>query len=422
MSNRTIRILLWLSAFAIAGLITLQAYWVYHSYKIRKSQFHQTVMIALRKTAEAIAKFNNSKLPSKNLIQHPANNYYVVNINSPIDPTVLEYYLLKEFEAHHIEQPFEYGIYDCATNELVYGNCCNLDDKVLPPSHRKRLDVKDLVYYFVVRFPKVTPVVLKDMWLSWAFSGIVILVSFFLAYSIYIILRQKRYSEVQRDFINNLTHEFKTPITAISLAAQTLEGESTITSDPRLQRYVHLIAAQAKRLHDQVEKILDAARLPKKLHQLKPSTVDINAVVKALAEEWKPRIEREHGQLHTHLYAQNAKVSADEVHLINMLNTLIDNAVKYKKDVPHVTILTMDTPDGPRLVVEDRGIGIDEKDRNKLFQRFYRISTGNVHNVKGFGLGLYYAAQIAKAHGWKISVVSQKGRGSRFIIDFHTKH
>ena len=423
MSNRSIRLLVIVSAIAVMGLLSVQSYWVYKTLKIKQSEFQQSVTIALRKAAVSMAKYNRTKLNTKNLIQQRSSNYYIVNLNSPIlDPSILEYFLLKELEAVNINEPFEYGIYDCASDDLAYGNCCNYDDEIIAPSKRqKKPKSADLIYYFVVRFPGIGSFFLREMWFSWLFTGIVVLVSLFLAYAIYVILQQKRYSEVQRDFINNLTHEFKTPIASISLAAQTLSNSDIIRQDERLKRYADLISIQNKRLNAQVEKVLETARLPKNLGSVTTQKVNLHTLIEEVVQQVRVRIENENGELIVNLFSLNSVVEADRVHMSNVLNTLLDNAIKYKRDRPVISILTVDEADGCKLVIEDKGVGIDKRHLKHLFKRFYRVPTGKLHNVKGFGLGLYYVDQVVRAHGWTIQVESQKGEGSTFSILFHNK-
>ncbi len=421
MTNRSIRWLVVVSALAVTGLLSVQSYWVYQTLKIKQSEFRQSVTIALRRAAVSMSKYNRTKLPTKNLIQRPSTNYYVVNINSPIDdPSILEYFLIKEFERVGISEPFEYGIYDCASDDLAYGNCCNYDDEIIAPSkRRKKPKSKDLIYYFVVRFPGISSFFLREMWFSVLFSGIIILVSLFLAYALYVILQQKRYSEVQRDFINNLTHEFKTPITSISLAAQTLQESQIVQKDTRLKRYTDLIVSQNKRLNAQVEKVLEMARLPQNMSRVTLKQVSLHDLIEQIIPEMKVRIEAEKGRLLVNLFSKYPIIEADELHVSNILHTLLDNAIKYKKDYPVISILTVDVEDGCKLVIEDKGIGIDKKHLKHLFKRFYRVPTGKLHNVKGFGLGLYYVDQVVRAHHWTLDVTSTKGEGTRFSIRFH---
>ncbi len=421
MSNRSIRILVIVSALAVSGLLTVQSYWVYKTLKIKQSEFQQSVTIALRKAAASIAKYYHTKINDKNLIQQHASNYYIVNLNSPVDdPSILEYFLLKELEAAGINEPFEYGIYDCASDDLAYGNCCNYDDEIIAPSkRRKKPKSKDLIYYFVVRFPGIGSFFLREMWFSWLFSGIVVLVSLFLAYAIYVILQQKRYSEVQRDFINNLTHEFKTPIASISLAANTLANSPPVKNNKRLKRYADLITSQNKRLNAQVEKVLEMARLPKNLGTVSTQNINLHKLINEIVEEMRVRVDNEKGKLIVNLFSQHPEINADRLHMSNVINTLLDNAIKYKRDRPVISILTVDSEDGCKLIIEDKGTGIDKAHLKHLFKRFYRVPTGKLHNVKGFGLGLYYVDQVVKAHGWTIDVFSKKGEGTSFSISFH---
>lgn len=239
MANNMIRRLIVLGGLSIIGIIFIQSYWLLKTWDIKDKEFDQTVNIVLRNVAERMAKFNKTILPKENLIQRKSSNYYAVNINSEIDAGLLEQYLLQEMQKQSLNIDFEYAVYNCSTDELVYGNYCSnelMSDKDNKPKAGLR-KFKDLIYYFVVRFPKRESFLLANRNMTLTLTVLSILAIIFFLYSMWIIMEQKRLSELQKDFINNMTHEFKTPLSSIKIAADFLANDQYIKNDNRLQVY-----------------------------------------------------------------------------------------------------------------------------------------------------------------------------------------
>jgi len=261
MSNSLIRRLIVLGVLAIVGIVFVQSYWTIKSYDLKEQEFHESVMISLRKVSERYAEFNKSELPKTNLIQRRASNYYSVNINSTIDVHVLEDYLMQELAHRSIDTEIELAVYDCFSDDLVYGNCCQPgESKDVTVTTEPLVKFDDLVYYFVVRFPEKKSYLLSNIWQTILFNSIALLACIFFAYSMWVILKQKRLSEQQTDFINNMTHEFKTPLSSIKIAADVFKKDPYVSKDKRLSHYASIITDQNQRLNDQVEKVLNIAR------------------------------------------------------------------------------------------------------------------------------------------------------------------
>ncbi len=275
-----------------------------------------------------------------------------------------------------------------------------------PQGDRKFQKYDEFTYYFGIMFPSKSLYILNTMNV-WMFSSFVLVMAvIFFAYAIFIILRQKRLSEIQKDFINNMTHEFKTPISTIGISASVL-SDPEITSDPnRLANYASIISDQNRRLENQIEKVLQVARIEKNKLNLKLEEIDLHKMIQKIADSFKLNIEDLKGELILNLNADNYKVMADKQHLNNVIYNLVDNAIKYKQDEPHVTVSTTNDANFIEIEVKDNGIGIDKKYINKIFDKFFRVPAGNVHNVKGFGIGLNYVKNIMDAHKWKIEVHS----------------
>ncbi len=231
-----------------------------------------------------------------------------------------------------------------------------------------------------------------------------------------VIIRQKKLSAIKNDFINNMTHEFKTPIATISLAAQMLKDGAVQQTPETIDHIAGIIRDESKRLTFQVEKVLQTALFTETRMKLKLKNVDLNAVVENLLTKFRLRVEDKGGQLFGHLDAERDDIVADEVHITNVFSNLLDNAIKYCVKVPEISVYTRNRGDEIIISVIDNGIGIAAKEQKLIFERFYRVSTGNLHDVKGFGLGLSYVKKIIEAHGGRIEVESALEKGSRFDI------
>jgi two-component system phosphate regulon sensor histidine kinase PhoR len=243
---------------------------------------------------------------------------------------------------------------------------------------------------------------------------LVILCCFYFAIST--ILKQKKLSDVKNDFINNMTHEFKTPISTISLACEVLQDEAVSKNPTQMNRYLHIIRDENKRLGQQVEKVLQAAMLDRGEVKLKLTEVDMHEVVDTVLQNIGVQIEKRSGRVDLILEADQPIIAADEVHITNIIHNLLDNANKYSVESPQISIHTRSLPDGISIRIADKGIGMTKEAINRIFDRFYRVPTGNVHNVKGFGLGLSYVKTILQGHNGSIRVESEPGKGSTFEV------
>lgn len=424
MYNQSIRNVLILGTIAVVGIIFIQSYWVIATWDVKSSQFDRTARSTLLRVANQVANYNDSELPIQGIIQRKSSNYYVVNINDVIVPAVLESFLIQEFERSALNTDFEYSVYDCQSQNLVYGNYCKISDdsKEYTISKQESLpDINDLTYYFVVMFPERAGYLLFDMWTSILFSFIALLAVSFFVYTIWIMLKQRRLSEMQRDFINNMTHEFKTPIASIKIASDVLSTNEQIADDNRLSQYVNIIRDQNTRLNKQVERVLNIAKLEKENYQLKKEYFNLSDLIEDIANNENVRLTQSSGgKISTYIAGESTPIYADRVHITNCIYSLIDNAIKYCKKIPEILISINQNDKSIELEIKDNGIGIKEDQIPKLFNKFYRVPTGNVHDVKGFGLGLFYVKNICKAHNWGINVNSTLGQGTQITLNIPT--
>jgi len=415
MSGNLIRRLVILGGLVIIGIVSTQSYWLLKTWDLKDQEFDLTVRKVLLKVSQRIAKFNNFELPKKSFIERTSSNYYVVNINSGIDANILEDYLYQEMGNFSLRTDFEYSVFDCTSKEMVYGNYCDLSDENNVIIQNTNLPTfTDLDYYFVVRFPSRESFLVANMRMTVIFSTIAILSVLFFLYMMYIVLKQKRLSELQKDFINNMTHEFKTPISSIKIAADVLSKNNAISDDTRLNRYASIIKEQNQRLNDQVEKVLNIARLEKDNFELKKEHIDLHTALSNIVHNESVRMED--GQISLNFGEGDIQIFADPLHFTNVITNIIDNGIKYSKNDPEIVISTENRNNLTILKIQDNGIGVEKEKLKQIFDKFYRVSTGDVHNVKGFGLGLFYVKNICTAHGWIIDVKSEIGRGTTFII------
>jgi two-component system phosphate regulon sensor histidine kinase PhoR len=275
-----------------------------------------------------------------------------------------------------------------------------------------------LMVFFPARASYVWGSVWKTLIAAIVFTGIIL---FCFAYTIQVIFRQKKLSEMKNDFINNMTHEFKTPIATISLAADSI-GSPMISNHPeKVTRFANIIKAENKRMNSQVEKVLQMALLDKKDFNLKLTEVNLHDVIHRAIENISLQVEKRGGQAGVQLEATRPVVEGDLTHISNIINNLLDNANKYSPETPEITIYTKDKANGIEVVVEDKGVGMSKEARKHIFDKFYRVHTGNLHDVKGFGLGLSYVKAMMLAHKGTIDVRSELGKGSSFILFFPFK-
>ncbi len=338
---------------------------------------------------------------------------------------MLESLLKSEFEQRNIGENFEYGIYDCFTDSIVYGEYISLNED--PHTHQAKEEAPQIKWdkdghYFGVFFPDrkeldLSPPTAKVS--TWAFSAVISLIVFiFFAYAVYIVLRQKRLSEMKSDFINNMTHELKTPISTIGLSSEVLLGENIAEQPDRLKKYAQLISTENKRLQLQVDKVLQLATLDKKHIEFKSEPIDLHEIIELARTSLLTAQLEANPNIEIKLVAINHTITGDQVHINNVVYNLLDNAMKYGGEAVKIEIETQNVANKIVLSVKDHGMGIPKKSLPYVFDKFYRVPKGNIHDVKGFGLGLYYVKQMVEAHKGRISVQSELGAWTTFEISF----
>ena len=380
MSRRRIRLLILTGLLSIGGTLVLQLLWVRQAYDLNERQFNDRVVVALTEVVEEIQWMRGDSAVVDPVVQL-ASNYFVANINDTLHPFLLETLLEHAFAAVNLDQPIEYGIFDCFSDSIVYGGRLGADVVVAGGPSKAALPRFDRDgHYFGILFPEKTAGIVMSLkrWLLASILQLLVLGAF--VYAVVLVLRQKRLSEVRDDFIANMTHEFKTPIATIEAAVRLLERDEV----------------ELERL-DLVDIVRDA--------------VGATEIFARDAE----------GEIRFDCKVADAPVMADRVHLTNVLCNLLDNAVRYAEKSPRIAV-ELHSKNGPgergvwSVVVRDNGIGIPTEHLGRIFDRFFRVPTGDRHDVKGFGLGLHYVKSMVEAHGGTIRCESKPGFGSTFTV------
>lgn len=415
MTRRAIRIIITLATVSIVGLVLTQLFWMDKAFQLREREFDDNVTAALRDVALEIKDINNDSTEVAPVLKL-SRNYFIVSTTDTLHPYLLEGLLENEFRARNLLTDFEYNIYDCFSDSLVFDGSVAISGK---PYERP----KDVViprsesdsHYFGVYFPDKENYLAGQMGVWLVSSGVLLLVFAFFAYTLAVVLKQKRLSEIKSDFINNMTHEFKTPISTISASSDLLLSGAFDGNVDKQRRYFRMIRDESERLKLQVEKVLQMAQFDRSSIDLSLADTDLNALISKSTASVQLLLDERHGTIELRLNATQPVLPVDGLHFSNIIRNLLDNAVKYCSKEPHIVVSTQDDDKGIAILVADNGIGVPPKLQREIFGKFYRVPTGSVHNVKGFGLGLYYVKSLTEAHGGKVSVESG-AVGSTFKI------
>ena len=413
MKTKNLNIIIVLGLVATIGILVAQLLWTKEAFNLEEKKFSQKTHIALLEVVKKLYQGTNSELPSENPIKKIANDYYIVNVENDFEPKILEYYLKTEFAKFNITTDFEYAMYNCQSDEMVYGNYISLTEKlpekrtVYFPKH------KNLVYYFAIRFPNETTYLFSSLrfWFVLSFALIVILLVY--VYSIYTIIQQKKYSELQRDFINNMTHEFKTPLSSILLASNYLNKQKPILEDSKLKKYTEIIIHQSTKLNSHIEQILNIAKSDNAPMKMELKEILISPIIKDVVEN----MQLKHPNLSVKMNAsRDITIQADEFHFTNIVYNLLDNSIKYCDINPEITISLKEENNQIKIDFSDNGIGISDKNLTFIFDKFYRIPSTKSNGINGFGLGLYYVKKICTQHHWKLFASNNKDKGITISI------
>jgi len=405
---------------AIISILVAQLLWTKEAFTIEQKKLSQKAHIALLEVAKKLYEGTSHELPAQNPVQKISNDYYIVNVENEFEPEILEFYLKTEFKKMNITTDFEYAMYNCQSDEMIYGDYISLSKKkaeckktVYFPKH------KNLVYYFAVRFPNETTYLFSSMRFWFILSTALILILLIYVYSIFKLLQQKKYSELQRDFINNMTHEFKTPLSSILIASKYLIEQSPIKDDKKLFTYTDIIINQSNKLNSHIEKILNISKSEYTPLELKKENILIIPIIEEAISNIKLKYPEASVKIETS--SNDYLLETDAFHFANLVYNLLDNAVKYCNEKPEITIKFTEENNCLKIEFIDNGIGITSKKISFIFDKFYRVQNEKSNEVNGFGLGLYYVKEICNLQNWKIKAENNPEKGVTITLSIPNK-
>ncbi len=419
MKVATIRFIAGITLFVLLGILFTQFYWIRHAVELREEQFNNRVRIALKTVVNHLFNIQNARY---SLIQDSCQRHCLLSderIKQIISPIKLDSLIQNELGCMRINRDYEYAVFNRHTHEFLMGSYANYEKELLNTGFNVSLSClhQSDDYALALYFPHLKSVMVKKM-ISWVvLTAVMMLVLFILSfYTLYGLFRQKRLSEIKNDFVNNMTHEFKTPISTVSLASEMLLRPEVINNSAKVSKYARLIYDENLRLKNQVENVLQIAILDKGEFAIKQKKVNVHHILEKLIYNFELRMKERNGRIIYTPSASNDEIYADKVHLANIFINLLDNAEKYSPESPIIHVDTRNNEHGIIVSIKDNGIGISKENQQQVFRKLYRVPTGNLHDVKGFGLGLYYVKTMVEAHNGSVKLQSELKKGSCFEV------
>jgi two-component system, OmpR family, phosphate regulon sensor histidine kinase PhoR len=468
MKQRTIIFAIVMLSIALAGLMVIQGYWVYSAYRIKQANFVRTVnesAHAVILTMEKMEMFRRMQEPELAGGNHNSALQVVDSVNrvllremqqistrkdleiffnkyfmardlmedrmfklddrmsrKKIDIILLDSLLSIEFAQRNLGTRWEFGVYNPSSKDLTLKEASFHKKELLNPNlgfHFELFPDDQNAHpdFLLLYFPREKQYLFGQVWPMVVMSIILIIIIILsFIYTLIMYFRQNKLSELKTDFINNMTHEFKTPVSTISLACEALNDKDIKKSDELYQSYINIINEENKRLGLMAERILQSAALEKGDLVLYKEKTDLHEVLNEVIRNIGIQIEIKDGQIIKDFHAVNSTVEADRMHLVNVAQNLLDNANKYTPVRPQIIVSTSDAHNGLIFTVQDNGIGISKADQKKIFDKLYRVPEGNIHNFKGFGLGLSYVKTVVESHGGTVKLESELKKGTKFEV------
>jgi two-component system, OmpR family, phosphate regulon sensor histidine kinase PhoR len=460
MNQKIIWLIIGLLTVAVIGVMSLQLKFILDARAEKEDQFNYHVKGALKNVAAMIEYAEKKEMFNGYSIQHVEQNTNGFslqqttisaaptlenqnkveagrfleemgnrNIEERINLPQLDGFLKQELADRGIKIPFSYGVFSNKESSFVIFN----NKYIIPQSNQAYYDFlkssehKTTLFnvdmnppgMLMLHFPTEAQVIWAGLWkvllLSLFFVGVIL--GCFI-YTILVIYKQKKLSEMKTDFINNMTHEFKTPIATISLASDSITNAMVINNPDKIRRFADIIKQENKRMNGQVEKVLQMALIERDTINLNFTSINLHEVINQALGNISLQVEKKDGVVSANLNADRPVIEGDLNHISNVINNLLDNANKYSPEKPDISVSTRNMSNGVEVTITDKGIGMTKEAKKKIFEKFYRVHTGNLHDVKGFGLGLSYVKTMVTAHKGSIDVKSEPNKGSSFIVFF----
>jgi two-component system phosphate regulon sensor histidine kinase PhoR len=434
--KRTLPLIVILISLSLLGLILLQVSWFNNLLEVTNTQVYNKINAAGIAVSADLSKGTYTGTVSRSFRRGGFGLGTEFQLRILRKPTVEEKFALEEvrskiqaaFDKENLSKlKFEFAILNANDDYEMLTN--DFEKEFWDTTNNKRFfiaivpnDPDPEINQSFERLILILPNLQKQIWksLKWVILGaiaftLIIIAAFYV--TVYTLLNQKKLSQIKSDFINNMTHELKTPLATISLAVDALRNEKVLANKDKMSYFNNIIKEENTRMNKHVETILQAATMEKQDLKLNLSPIQVHTMIEQAIDNFKLQLHDKGGNFQLLLNAKNDTINGDEVHFFNLISNLIDNAIKYSKDTLELKISTHSTKNYFIMRFEDNGIGMSKETVKRIFEKFYRAHTGNVHNVKGFGLGMSYAKQVVDAHRGRIKVESIAGKGSIFTVE-----
>jgi two-component system phosphate regulon sensor histidine kinase PhoR len=405
MKNKHLRFVILLGTVALTGVFLVQMYWFQKAFNVAEKQFDHSVQIAIMNVADSVS--------AKGQVRKLSSNFFFVIAESNLNNETVDTLLKNELLKRSLMLDYEVGVYNAEDDTLVYGQYVEATKKHFLRKESSDRHLSSAEKNFVVYFPGKESYLVAQLDI-WVFSTVVLLLMMlFFAYAIATLLRERKFSELKNDFISNMTHEFKTPVTNIGITGEIIKRK--VPDDAGVNVYVDILLQENEKLRQKIDEILLGASVD---YLKKPSLerLDIHQLVTACTGAFQLKVEERQGKLQLALQATSTFILGDRELLTHAINNVIDNAEKYSPRYPQIVVKTRDHEDGIEIDIVDEGIGIPKEMHQMVFQKFFRVQKGNVHNVKGFGLGLDFVRNVVRSHRGKVSLFSELNQGTEVKI------
>ncbi len=418
MKKRYFNIIILLAFMALSGVVVMQVYWVRNAVLLKEEQYDNSVRIAMKSVLNRLLEVHTDSALRQLTLPDPCV-MQKTEVSDVISEPMLDSLVRAEMRCMRVGDAYEYMIYNRSNQRVVMGNASQFTDELFISEHQQSIEAlfSPGDYYFSMYFPQKTRQVFLQLSLWMALSAIflfAVILGFW--YTVYTVIRQKKLSEIKTDFINNMTHEFKTPMATIGLASEMLLKPAVLSNHDKAQTYARVIRQENERLQHQVEQILQIAMLDRQEVTLQMRRFDLCPLIYELIEAFNLRAEERGGRISLTKDCESVFVYGDRLHLGQLFSNLLDNALKYNKNKPIIALMVNIENQLVEVSVKDNGVGIANEKKKVIFKNFYRVHTGDVHDVKGFGIGLYYVERIVQLHGGKVRVESELDKGSTFVV------
>ncbi len=474
MNKQSVVILIIVLSLALVGLMAIQGYWVRNAYRVRQTNFVRVVNEAAHDVIMDLEKMEMTRRMARTEASISENKTYVQSLDSinrilldemqsittrrdlevfynkyfiardlvkdmmistqespfekKADFRIVDSLLTLEFDKRNMHTAFEFAVFNPFTQKMIMQKTGNYEEELKDPkiSFHFELFPDDIMIhpdYLMLYFPEERRFLIRQIWplLSTSIILILIIIASF-GYTLIVLFRQRKLSELKSDFINNMTHEFKTPVSTISLACEALSDKDIQKSEDLYKTYIRIISEENRRLGIMAERILQSATIEKGSLVLNKEMVDIHNILSEVIKNIGIQVEIRDGQIIKDFKAKESIIEVDRMHMVNVVQNLLDNANKYTPVRPQIVVATRNENDNLVLSVRDNGIGISKVDQKKIFDKLYRVPEGNIHNFKGFGLGLNYVKIIVEKHGGSIRLESELKKGTTFEILLPLNH